>query len=250
MAIRELETDAHFLTVYLEIAWEPRFQPLFLENHPVSLSAQDDRGDALKVADTGTGLTFVTGRLAFETQVRLEAPTRGVKTLGLLQGNLNLVGPGKMLTFTFDNLAPTPKGAPPPKEIQEGVAVTLDEFSTERVNDSDRWKVSLSLKYPAEGPDFESFQSWLVNNEVYLEKKDAKERVHARRIRNRRAVRSSGVIDVLFRGRKRRCPRQAGRLEAGLPHPRDHPQGAGQVRVQGRTPALIGKMKIRRHYVA
>jgi hypothetical protein len=30
--------------------------------------------------------------------------------------------------------------------------------------------VGLLLEYPADGPKFESFQSWLVNNEIYLEK--------------------------------------------------------------------------------
>ena len=41
-AVHDLETDHRFCIANLEIAWEPRFQPLFLESRPKSLVVTDD----------------------------------------------------------------------------------------------------------------------------------------------------------------------------------------------------------------
>src|SRR5262249_29888 len=74
----------------------------------------------------------------------------------------------------FADLAPITRGKKDQarKETQEGVTVHLRELTTER----DRWTIGLMLEYPTDGPDFESFESWLVNNEIALEKKGGKER--------------------------------------------------------------------------
>jgi hypothetical protein len=50
---------------------------------------------------------------------------------------------------------------------EKGITVTLRRFTAV---DTDRWEVEIGLDYPADGPRFESFQSWLVNNRIYLEK--------------------------------------------------------------------------------
>jgi len=50
------------------------------------------------------------------------------------------------------------------------VTVRLREFTTE----ADVWTVGFALEYPPGGPDFESFESWLVHNKAYLENKSGK----------------------------------------------------------------------------
>src|SRR5262249_34540979 len=167
LAIRDLEADVHFWTIQMEVAWEPRFQPLFVETQPEGLVVQDGKGVALKNLPGGSGRAAVTRPLAVETQVRVEAPRRPADKIGLLKGNLALIGPSKMLTFTFDDLAKIERGKTDQarKQTQEGVAVNLRELNPA----TDLWTIGFLLEYPSDGPDFESFESWLANNELFLE---------------------------------------------------------------------------------
>src|SRR5207249_3458288 len=104
-----------------------------------------------------------------DAQVALrEGPRRAANALGLLKGDLSVIGPGKMLVFTFDKLAKVDRQTPAekvPAKTQDGVTVKLREFTTE----ADVWTVGFLLEYPPGGPDFESFESWLVNNKAFLE---------------------------------------------------------------------------------
>jgi hypothetical protein len=172
--VRDLGEDVHTCTVTLEIAWEPRFRPLFMQSQAEGVTVQDDKGVALKAAVAGGGgRSPIKSRLATEAQVMLEAPRRGVNSLGLLKGNFSIVGPSKMLEFQFDKLAKVDKKTPlskAPSKTQEGVTIRLRELTTE----SELWTVGVVLEYPPDGPDFESFESWLVNNEAQLQNKAGK----------------------------------------------------------------------------
>jgi hypothetical protein len=159
-AVEDLENDLHFTVVQLEVTWEPRFQPFLIETRPEALVVEDDQGHPLKVSEGGKGQASVSNRAAMDIELRLPAVPRSVAKIGLLKGNLGIIGPSKMLTFTFDKLA---KGQ---KQKQEDVTVTLSEFTM----DQDRWTVGIVLDYPAGGPKFESFQSWLANNRIVLDK--------------------------------------------------------------------------------
>jgi hypothetical protein len=159
--VADLENDAHFTLVQLEVAWEPRFQPFLVETRPDGLVIEDDQRHPLKVVEGGKGQASVSGRPAMDMELRLPALPRAATTIGLLKGGLRVIGPSKMLTFTFDKLAKDEK------QKQEGVTVTVSELTT----DQDRWTVGIVLDYPPGGPEFESFQSWLVNNRIALDKR-------------------------------------------------------------------------------
>jgi hypothetical protein len=169
-SVRDLESNSHFWLIQLEIAWEPRFQPLFLETQPEGLAVQDGNGMELKDLSGGSGRAPVTRPIASEATIRVAAPRRATEKIALLKGSLAVVGPSKMLTFTFDNLAKIDKGKAQQarKESTEGVTATLRELNP----NGDRWTISFLLEYPPGGPEFESFESWLVNNQILLEKKD------------------------------------------------------------------------------
>jgi hypothetical protein len=80
---------------------------------------------------------------------------------------LRVIAPSRMLHLSFDPLDQLEKKAP--------VAVTQDGMTckmTKVVLNNDRWSVQVALDYPPGGPTFESFQSWVVNNEMTLESKD------------------------------------------------------------------------------
>jgi hypothetical protein len=161
IAVRDLESDAHFYLAQLEVAWEPRFQPFLIETRPDALVVEDDQGHGLKIPEDGKGQAPVSGKAAVEIEVRLPALKRSAAKLRLLKGSLALIGPSKLLTVTLDTLA---KGE---KKKQHGVTVAVEELNME----DDRWTVGIQLDYPEDGPKFESFQSWLVYNRIELESK-------------------------------------------------------------------------------
>ncbi len=168
-AVRILDPEAHFCRVYVEVAWEPRFQPFLMESQPESLIVHDDKGNPLQVQREGRGQFPISRKTATELELRVPAPRRSAARLGLLKGSLSVLGPSKMLTFTFDNLAKIEKRTDARKQTQEGVTVHLRELRVETGGDN-IWTIGFLLEYPPAGPKFESFQSWLVNNEIYLEK--------------------------------------------------------------------------------
>jgi len=175
--IPEAGEEGHFLTVQLELAWEPRFRPLFWEGKADSLSAQDDKGVDLKVLFQGTGRYPLAARMATQIPIRTEAPKRAANKLASLKGSIDVLGPGKMLLFNFEKIAKTEKGKPGPSQTQDSVTVTLREFEVEGEKDDQRWTATLVLEYPADSPDFESFEQWLVNNDAYMEKLDKSKRI-------------------------------------------------------------------------
>jgi hypothetical protein len=158
---------AHVCVVHLEVAWEPRFHPMFIETQPTSLVAQDDQKRNLDVPEGGQGRAFIRGGCATEVDVRLPAPPRTATALALLKGRLAVIGPSKMLNFTFDKLKQDDESR---KQTQDGVTVTLTEVKATGEEDDRIWTLGVQVEYPEGGPQFESFQSTLVNNEVYLEK--------------------------------------------------------------------------------
>jgi hypothetical protein len=159
----DLETGAKVCTVTLEVAWEPRLRPFYLDQGSWSVSAKDAGGKAKVFRGEGTGSTPVAGRSFLEFELRFPAPPRAVKTIDLVQGRFALVTPSKMLEFRFPRLA---KG----EKTKEGVTVRITRVAT----DDDPWDVGVSLRYAMAGPKFESYQSWLLNNEISLVKKGGK----------------------------------------------------------------------------
>jgi hypothetical protein len=167
-AIQVLDSDTHVCLIYLEVAWEPRFRPLFMETRPDSMVVQDDKGRDVEIPDEGKGMAAIGKRLATEVMVRVTAPHRSAIKLGSFKGKLAAMGPTETLTFTFDKLKKIEKVAEARKETQQGVSLVLREMVPEGQGDDPVWRIGLLLEYPADGPKFESFQSWLVNNEIYL----------------------------------------------------------------------------------
>jgi hypothetical protein len=177
-AVRDLETDAHFCVANLEVAWEPTLKPFLVETLSDSLVITDDKDRKLEVLDLGKGEIPVAGPLAMTIELRLPAPQRSAAAIGLLKGTFAVIAPSKMLTFTFDKLKPIARPGDHRKETQEGVTVILRELTV--VKDEEQlWTVGFLLEYPEDGRKFESFQSWLLDNQLYLEKGPGKQRFPA-----------------------------------------------------------------------
>lgn len=168
--MREEDTGAHACVLHLEVAWEPRFGPFYLEIGPTTVVfAADGQGKELKVDLPGRGQVHISGRNAIEVQVRTPAPHRSSPRLKSLQGNFRVIGPSKMLTFSFGPLKTLGKNAPW-KQEQEGIKVSLTGLTTA----TKHWAIDVLIENPPGGPQFESYQSWLDNNQVFLESQTTK----------------------------------------------------------------------------
>lgn len=170
---RDEDTAQHTCVVHLETAWEPWFQPFYVNVGPSTAGfSRDDEGRALQTKIPGRGQLGVAGRPAVEVELRTPAPKRSAARIEHLDGALQVIGPSKMLTFTFDSLKPSKQGAAPLQREQEGVRVALTRITTQ----PERWTFDVAIQNPPGGPQFESYQSWLDNNRIYLERGDGQDR--------------------------------------------------------------------------
>jgi hypothetical protein len=171
-AVRDFDTGGSIYTASVEIAWEPLLLPLFLETSPRGFKVKDEAGKDLPVREEGSSLAPVDGRTTFLLELPLPAFDRDAKKIGEIRGSLSVIAPSRMLQLSFDPLDQLEKKAP--------VAVTQDGMTckvTKVVLKDDRWSVQVALDYPPGGPTFESFQSWVVNNEMTLESTDGAKRL-------------------------------------------------------------------------
>jgi hypothetical protein len=173
---RDLETNTYQATAALEVAWEPQLQLFLLETRPQHLVVKDDRNATLPFDGEGSSIATVDGRIALLFDVALPAPQRNVNALGLVEGNLSAVGPGKMLQFRFGNLGQLNQaaaGAAIRQQQQEGITCRITKGTLEK----ERWTIQVTHETPPGGNKLESFQSWAVNNEMTLESKDGARRL-------------------------------------------------------------------------
>jgi hypothetical protein len=174
----DLESGADVCTVWVEVAWEPALQPLLLETRPQELRLVDDRGKVIPTAPEGSAQAPVNGRTSLLCEFQVPALPRSAAGIGLLEGRLAVVAPTKMLTFTFETLDRLDKagaGGPARQIVQEGVTCRVSKL----VLTPERWTVQVTLDYPPGNKQLESYQSWVVNNELALESLDGKRRVPA-----------------------------------------------------------------------
>jgi hypothetical protein len=198
----DLDTGADSCTVFLEVAWEPDLQPLYLETRPQDLRLLDDRGKVVPVPAAGSSLAPVEGRISLVAEVQLPGLPRSAARIGLLEGRLNVIAPTKMLTFTFEALDRLEKAAPEAPErrlTQEGVTCRLGKI----VLAKDRWTVQVFLDYPPGNRQLESYQSWVVNNELALESADGKRRLPSSEYVLESATSRRAVLSYHFRDKEK-----------------------------------------------
>lgn len=165
---QNLEADTRQAKFEMEIAWEPHFQPLFIEGQADDLYIEDDKGRTVELPEPNRGQASANKRNAVVVVVTTNAPQRSAASLKVLKGKLTITGPSEMLTFTWDKLTKIEKKADYRKKTNKNVSVTLRELRQEGAAGDQVWTVGLYLEYPADGPKFESFQSWIVNNEIHF----------------------------------------------------------------------------------
>jgi hypothetical protein len=169
---RDEETRAHHCRLGLDVAWEPRFRPFYVDLRQVRLTfAPDAHNKQLRDTVAGRSAIPVAGRGATELEVVAAAPDRSCPRIASVDGTLWAVGPSKMLTFRFAKPAVQKagsKGPAAPPSTHEGVTVTIASIRRQ----SDALVVTVHIENPKDSPAFDTHQSWLDNNRITLSQGD------------------------------------------------------------------------------
>lgn len=166
---RDDETQMQFAAVTLDVAWEPRFEPFYLNlDGAVAKFAPDAKGNSLsEIIPRHARGNSVAGSTATEVELRMKAPDRTSPALASLTGTFEVIGPPKMVDFAFPKLAPIKQGESPRTLKDDGVQVSLTYADLKPT----RWSIDVEMVYsPRSMVSFESFQadSWRANNRVWL----------------------------------------------------------------------------------
>jgi hypothetical protein len=165
----DFEMSARRLMATIEVAWEPPYRPFLLETRPRKLIVTNEKNQTVAVKEEGGGQAPVEGKLATTFELPLPFVPRPETRLNLIQGEIAIVGASRMLTFSFGSLEELQKDPGKRAQTIDGVTVKVKKLQLA----DDLWTAEMALEYPPNGPKFESFQSWLVNNEIYLKKPNA-----------------------------------------------------------------------------
>jgi len=168
LARRELrDPEGQSLQVALEVAWEPRLKPISLVQRMEDLRVVDEKGEELPLDDTQAELEVAGGEAtAIELILPLELPPRRVQEIASLKGRLTAMIPGKVETFTFDDVMNvrnvTKKAA--------GVAVTVSQVR----KNNELWEVRMRVRFDRAGGALQSHRGWILDNEAFLQDADGK----------------------------------------------------------------------------
>ena len=163
LAKRELRSAAPpALQVSLEVAWEPRLQPIAIKQPMAALKILDSSGGSLAAENPEAEKEAFPrlGSSAVEMDIALAMPARPVKEIASLKGSLRAMMLGKVETFKFVDLL---KGKQEKRIASATVA--LDEVR----KNGDSWEVFIRLRFDDAGDALESHRNWVLQNEAHLE---------------------------------------------------------------------------------
>jgi hypothetical protein len=156
------------LTVRVEAAWEPRLAPIALEEPLKKVVALDDAGRPMPVvgAEAKREIDVSPGSMATRLDVPLALPPRDVRQISRLGGTIEAILPGKVETFTFNDL----EKAKDVEKRMADVTVVLDEVRKNNQN----WELRIRVRFDDAGEALQSHRNWIFENEAYLKGPDGK----------------------------------------------------------------------------
>jgi len=149
------------LMFQLEVAWEPRLAPITLKQKLGELKAVDEDGNPIAVADEEAEIEVPGGKESSATNLILpwQLPPRSVEKIASLTGKFAAMVPGRVETFTFDDLS-----AKNVKKRIAGVTVTLEGVR----KNNQLQEVRIRVQFDSAGKALASHRNWIFNNEAYL----------------------------------------------------------------------------------
>ena len=94
------------MSLTIEIAWEPRFRPISLQQRMSEIEIVDEDDEPIIIAARGAELEIPVLAEAISTELRipLEAPPRSVQKIAKVKGSMNALMQGKAEPFEFTDL--------------------------------------------------------------------------------------------------------------------------------------------------
>jgi len=161
-------SDDRSLAVAIEVAWEPRVRLIRLVNRLSDLSAIDNRGNRLPVADPAAELEAagVDRGTAAKFDLPFRLPSRDAREIASLKGLLTATIAGKIETFRFGELADA-------KSVTKRIAaVTVTLEGVQKTEDG--LDVRLLVRFDDAGDALASHRTWIFDNPAYLQGPDGK----------------------------------------------------------------------------
>lgn len=160
---RHLRTTANpSLGLMIEVAWEPRFRPINLQQRMSEIQMVDEGGEPLIVAarEAVLDVSISAKTISTEFRVPLESPPRSVEKIARLQGTLRALMQGKAETFTFDDLTK-------PEKVEKraaGVTVILEQVR----KNHDVWEILVATRFDDAQGALASHRNWVYDNPAKL----------------------------------------------------------------------------------
>jgi hypothetical protein len=172
LAVKEVKATLDFdrgkrsYVAAVEVSWEPRLLPIFLESRPHDVVAIDDKGARHTVPGLGSSPSPVDGRIAEMVVLPLPVVPRTVGSFQRIQGKLTAIAPTRMIEFKLPSLARLRDSDDETdrKRSESGASVTV----TNVLLRPERWIVRVAVEMQPGGESFDSNQDWLVNNRMVL----------------------------------------------------------------------------------
>jgi hypothetical protein len=181
-AVHDFANSTHGLTLILETAWDPSFEPFYLDTRPQQLALTDDAGKAVPMKAMGSSWGRVDGARALTFDLSLPPLPRASARIGTLKGSFPVLGTERMHEFRWKNADGKEfslyelSRANLPLMVSAGKERTVCTLRSVRLA-AQAWTIQVETELPENGPKLESHQTWYTHNRLYLETRDGKRRL-------------------------------------------------------------------------
>ncbi|MEO1496094.1 MAG: hypothetical protein AAFV43_02980 [Planctomycetota bacterium] len=162
------------LDVEVEVAWEPRLQPIAVSQPMSDLTAKVDGGATLSVLrpEQSIDVEVTPGTQGVEMTLSFVLPERATEQITTINGRLETVIPGRQTDFRFEAIGAESR----PRGQQQGDAtVSLERFT----KSGPIWELHMRLTMANAGDAFASHRGWVFQNLSYLTDADGARIEHA-----------------------------------------------------------------------
>jgi hypothetical protein len=160
---KDLISGVTSCTAVLEVAWEPGARMFYLTQDSGKTEVRDQANNLLK-GITGVKTERVTEKSSWEVEVRLPVLPRKAEQYGLVTGRVMVSGTPRMQSVSFPDLT---KGQAKGAGSGSGSGTTVKLVDAELKKDL--WNVKVEVSHDEDMPLFESWQSWVFQDEIVVE---------------------------------------------------------------------------------
>ena len=164
-ASRNLANPAQdYCNIHMLVQWEPRVMPITIDMPAAKIKALDEFDQKIEIKnDDAVFSGLVQPEVSnLEFSIPIALVDRQIEVIKSLELTIDAVLPGRTEKFRFRKLGKLNDGA---SQTKAGATVTFGGIN----KNEDLFGVSVGLSFDEESNALESHQSWVYNNQIYLE---------------------------------------------------------------------------------